>query len=648
MAKTAHQISKREKKKIQQRKNKPVLFLILNSFIILILPVFYLSNALDYAMMPRLFLLGLFLLLFVPGVLSQKSPPYDYSILRDKFFWVYLGYFIITAVSLVFAVNYKEGFPDVFKTFAVLTLTATIAIVFSNTEDFDSVLPKFVVVAAFISFAVGMAQYIDKVIMATSPLLPDGREVIYEVKGMMAHKNQYAISLMLMLPFLGYGIYRYKKGWKWACITAFILLTGMILLLQTRSVWLGLIISTVVTVFLIARYPKKFSVTTKTRNFIAGTTVIVLITGLIVINEMGKKNPYSFTGRLRSIASPHSGNNVFRLKIWHFTTMMIADHPLTGVGAGNWKLHSAEYYNKYNLTFEKNQLNWLRPHNDYLWVFAEKGIVGLLLYLAMFGILLVYVFKILLSHQKKEHRIFGLFLLSGLICYLTVSFFTFPLERINQQAYLALISGIILSLNHAGRETKKPVKNRKGILYPTMIMLAMVTIYGYSMVAFESQVRKTRNAMGSQRWNLMLKYAKAIPTTFRTLDSEAVPVKSYEAQAYSKLKRLEESRDAYLEALKAHPTKINVMNNLGKVYYEIGNYKAAEQMFLKALEILPDYNESLINLSTTYYKTGKYWKTLKTLERIPPEKRDKTVKNNIRAIKKLIRKKKQEQKQAAN
>jgi tetratricopeptide (TPR) repeat protein len=190
---------------------------------------------------------------------------------------------------------------------------------------------------------------------------------------------------------------------------------------------------------------------------------------------------------------------------------------------------------------------------------------------------------------------------------------------------------------------KKPVKNRKAILYPTMILLAMVTFYGYSMIVFEAQVRKTRNAMGSERWNLMLQYAKAIPTTFRTLDAEAVPVKSYEGQAYSKLKRLKESRDAYLEALKAHPTKISVMNNLGKVYYEMGDYKAAKKMFLTALEILPDYKESLINLSTTYYKTGQYNKTLKTLQRIPPEKRDKTVKKNLRVIKRIIRKQKREQ-----
>ncbi len=58
------------------------------------------------------------------------------------------------------------------------------------------------VVATFIAFAICFAQYFDKVVMCTSAVFPDGREIIYEVKGIMAYKNQYSISLMMMLPFL--------------------------------------------------------------------------------------------------------------------------------------------------------------------------------------------------------------------------------------------------------------------------------------------------------------------------------------------------------------------------------------------------------------------------------------------------------------
>jgi tetratricopeptide (TPR) repeat protein len=164
----------------------------------------------------------------------------------------------------------------------------------------------------------------------------------------------------------------------------------------------------------------------------------------------------------------------------------------------------------------------------------------------------------------------------------------------------------------------------------------MSTIYGYSMIDLEIKVRATRNAMGSSNWQVMLRDAQAIPSTFRNLDPEATPIKSYEAQAYSNLGQTQKSRDAYIEALKAHPTKINMMNNLGKAYYELGDYEMAKKLFLEALVILPNYQESLINLSTTYYKMGEYKKTLETLKKIPENKRDETIKRNIKAVRQVI------------
>jgi tetratricopeptide (TPR) repeat protein len=458
----------------------------------------------------------------------------------------------------------------------------------------------------------------------------------------MAHKNQYAISLMLMLPFLGFGIYQYKKGWKWASIIAFVLVLIMIVLLQTRSVWAGILLSVIAAVFIISLIPSKFGISVKTRNIVAITTLVVLIAGGTYIDIAGKKNPWSFIGKIRSIANPDAGNNVFRLKIWGLTTKMIADHPITGVGAGNWKIHSAEYYNQYDYNFEKDQLNWLRPHNDYLWVFAEKGIFGFLFFISIFAFAIVYILKIIFSDTGPEKRTLAMFLLSGLICYLTVSFFTFPLERINQQAYLALILASVVTLFHNTRDKKKPIGNKNLILYPALIILAMTVVYSYAMLDLEFKVRKTRNAMMQSNWRVMLREAQTLSTTFRTLDLEATPIKSYEAEAYSKLGQIKKARVAYTEALEAHPTKINMMNNLGKVYYELGDYEKAKELFLEALAILPEYKEALINLSTTYYKMGKYGKTLRTLKTIPPDERNETIKRNIKAVKRKLKERKKE------
>jgi tetratricopeptide (TPR) repeat protein len=221
---------------------------------------------------------------------------------------------------------------------------------------------------------------------------------------------------------------------------------------------------------------------------------------------------------------------------------------------------------------------------------------------------------------------------------MTVSFFSFPLERINQQVYFALLLAAVITLYHQKRGNKKPVSNPKVFLYPAVLILAVSTVYGFGVLDLEYKVRETRYAMEKSDWKTMLREAQTLSTTFRNLDSEATPIVSYQAQAYARLGQPEKSRDAYIEALEAHPTKINIMNNLGKVYYELKEYEKAKDLFERALYILPDYTESLINLSTTYYTIGEYEKTFETLKKIPFDQRDETIKRNIIAIKQVLKK----------
>ncbi len=240
----------------------------------------------------------------------------------------------------------------------------------------------------------------------------------------------------------------------------------MVILLKTRSVWVRIFLLSIAAIILISLFLKKFGVSVKARNIISLTAIIVVVAGGTLINLAGKKGPWSFFGKLRSIANPEPGNNAFRLKIWILTTDMIVDHPITVVRAGNWKLHSPKYYNKFGYNFKKNQLNWVRPHNDYLGVFAEKGIFGFLLFLAIFGFAIAYMLKLFFSNVRLEQKILSLVLLSGLICYLTVSFFTFPLERISQQAYLAFILASVVTLYHAAVKTKSRLPIQKSYFIP--------------------------------------------------------------------------------------------------------------------------------------------------------------------------------------
>jgi tetratricopeptide (TPR) repeat protein len=134
----------------------------------------------------------------------------------------------------------------------------------------------------------------------------------------------------------------------------------------------------------------------------------------------------------------------------------------------------------------------------------------------------------------------------------------------------------------------------------------------------------------------MLADAKSINTFFRDLDAEAMPVEWYYGLAYANLNDIEKSKEHYMKAYAANPTKISILNNLGQIYFKEGQYNEAIEWFNKALAILPDYLESNVNLSSTYYKLGDYENALKSLNNIPENKRDERIKKNMISIEKKI------------
>jgi len=127
-----------------------------------------------------------------------------------------------------------------------------------------------------------------------------------------------------------------------------------------------------------------------------------------------------------------------------------------------------------------------------------------------------------------------------------------------------------------------------------------------------------------------------IPTTFRDIDPEVMPVKWYQALALGSLERIEEARDTYLEAVKANPTRVNVLNNLGRTYFQLGDYENAKKTFEATLDILPDYFEALVNMASTCYQLKEYEKSLEYWEKIPKKKRNEPILNNIQMVKQKL------------
>ncbi|MEP6985812.1 MAG: O-antigen ligase family protein, partial [Chloroflexota bacterium] len=169
-------------------------------------------------------------------------------------------------------------------------------------------------------------------------------------------------------------------------LTIFYALSSVILLIAigmswSRGAWLGLGAALLIMGFLIPR-----------RLWI-GALLFVVIAGVGLIIWFGGLVPQSIVQRLQTSTeeffafedvrgvdiTPENFAVAERLAHWQAAINMITAHPFLGVGFGNY----AAAYPSYQL------INWNEPlghaHNYYLNIFAEVGIIGLLVYGKVWG-----------------------------------------------------------------------------------------------------------------------------------------------------------------------------------------------------------------------------------------------------------------------
>jgi O-antigen ligase len=129
-----------------------------------------------------------------------------------------------------------------------------------------------------------------------------------------------------------------------------------------------------------------------------------------------------------------------RLSIMHVAMKIFLDHPLLGIGLGNFE----HYYQQYALQFYiPHRGTDMAAHSLYLEIAAERGLLGLAVYL----VLIWYIFRIIMKSARQLHAA-GLTTYKNMVFsygysllgYLTTSVFLHERAR-----FIWIIYGICLS-----------------------------------------------------------------------------------------------------------------------------------------------------------------------------------------------------------
>jgi len=205
--------------------------------------------------------------------------------------------------------------------------------------------------------------------------------------GILGNRNAMAHLLVLGLPaFLVYALRVRTKAGVLAAAAALMGIFAALVLSRTRNAWaagFALTASTALGVWL-ARSVVERIVSRRRLAVLALAAAVGAGTAVSLPNQLTWKSANPYRDSLQGIVDFDSGSGRARLLQYATTLRIVRDHPLTGVGPGNWAVRYPEYVAPDDPTLFPPTGSvpvWRFPQGDWLGFAAEVGIPGLVLLL---------------------------------------------------------------------------------------------------------------------------------------------------------------------------------------------------------------------------------------------------------------------------
>lgn len=446
--------------------------------------------------------------------------------------------------------------------------------------------------------------------------LPEmSHKYLYNITGGCGHKNLYSIFIFLCSVFSLYCFFYLKASWKIISLFAITCQLLLICFLQTRAVWIGysvFLISGLI-IFLLHKI-------IKSANY--KYLVLCIVASLVFINVF-----FIFAlPRLLNIYNIHKpssyqiekvtdlGTMTERVLVWEKTYEVFFDHPLVGVGANNWQIYlpSTSLPDIYrvkdlNVTFQ-------RPHNDFLWILSEYGIVGFNLYL----IFIVTMLLLLLFKLLNNYHITYIILISGYIGYMCISFFDFPKERIEHNILTGIMFGLTYYLikkdsNYTITELFSIPKSVSIIFIISFNVILYFALLNFKGEYFTKKMYVERNHKNNIE---VIKYCNKAQSFCYTIDPTSIPLDWYKGNANANLGNYSAAITDFKEAFRIHPFNTHVLNDLGSAYVMNNNIYSAKICYIESARINPRFDDPKLNLTAIFINEGNYKEAQKWNESI--------------------------------
>jgi Tfp pilus assembly protein PilF len=318
-----------------------------------------------------------------------------------------------------------------------------------------------------------------------------------------------------------------------------------------------------------------------------------------------------------------------RFHMYRNTIDMIKDNFLVGVGFGNFKYVYPRYRDRVEWALSGLNTRVEQAHNEYLQIFSEVGLIGLLAFLWILTGIGRMVLEIVRMKAFSSRGMVGLALATGITGALVQSFFDFNLQNPASGVAFWIMVGFLELVYRSEKEALghpasppfrfsiSSKKLRVMIVTGVLICLPVGVYYSLRPAIGDYYLKQGRIFSEMKDWEVAFYYfEKASQFSPYNFD-----VYFHLGQTCDLAKNYDRAVNYYKKALSLHPYFIEARNNLGAVYIRLGMIDEAIEEFKEAIDLNPYYPGLHNNLGYLYSKRNQFRQALdeyqKTLELDP-------------------------------
>lgn len=348
-----------------------------------------------------LVLLLIFVIYFLNLILDKHVRDRFVDGIKD-FFKDYLtlsmaGLLLIMLISVSYATEKGMAIQESFRFFTYVALFFIIKYEFMKSKYIKGFIGSYIVCTIIMSIF-GIYQYFTEFALNKNFIKTDGFLGRPKVTVSLDNANNFGAFLILaVFPIIMITIY--IKGFKKKLFYGLLSLSLIvnIVFCYSRNAMLGFIIGLIV-LSIIYSWKLIFP--------IGGLGAVMLL-----IPQIG--------GRIMEIGN--SSENFTRLKLWKTAWYMIKNHPILGVGNGNFVSLYDSYVAKYHELYIYYDYKRFPCHNSYLKIQSELGILGTIFFISILANVLIRIKRLAANLQDKFLKYFYTGFFASVIAFLIMN-----------------------------------------------------------------------------------------------------------------------------------------------------------------------------------------------------------------------------------